>query len=102
MSQHVIPVSPNSFYAYLQAIVLGLKGMKIEDRTKEIIQYLTRLQSDFGKFRDEFIVLGKHLAHAQSSYQSADRRLDQFAQRLLAADQEHAELLETPPTNRPG
>jgi DNA recombination protein RmuC len=102
MSKHVIPVSPNSFYAYLQAIVLGLKGMKIEDRAKEIIQYLTRLQSDFGKFRDEFIVLGKHLAHAQSSYQSADRRLDQFAQRLLAADQEHAELLETPPTNRPG
>jgi DNA recombination protein RmuC len=102
MSQHVIPVSPNSFYAYLQAIVLGLKGMKIEDRTKEIIQYLTRLQSDFGKFRDEFIVLGKHLAHAQSSYQSADRRLDQFAQRLLAADQEHAEPLQTPTTNRPG
>lgn len=102
MSKHVIPVSPNSFYAYLQAIVLGLKGMKIEDRAKEIIQYLTQLQSDFGKFRDEFIVLGKHLAHAQSSYQSADRRLDQFAQRLLAADQEHAELLQTPTTNRPG
>jgi DNA recombination protein RmuC len=102
MSKHVIPVSPNSFYAYLEAIVLGLKGMKIEDRAKEIIQYLTRLQSDFGKFRDEFIVLGKHLAHAQSSYQSADRRLDQFAQRLLTADQEHAERLQAPTTHRPG
>jgi DNA recombination protein RmuC len=102
MSKRVIPVSPNSLYAYLQAIVLGLKGMKIEDRAKEIIQYLARLQSDFGKFRDEFIVLGKHLAHAQSSYQSADRRLDQFAQRLLAADQEQKELSTTPTSDRPG
>lgn len=102
MTKHVIPVSPNSFYAYLQAMVLGLKGMKIEERAKEIIHYLSRLQGDFGKFRDEFVILGKHLTHAQSSYQSADRRLDQFAQRLLAADQEHTELLQTPTTQRPG
>ena len=100
MTRRVIPVSPNSFYAYLQAIALGLKGMKIEDRAKEIIQYLSRLQSDFGKFRDDFVLLGKHLAHAQSSYQSADRRLDQFAQKLLAADQEHAE--DSQDAERPG
>jgi DNA recombination protein RmuC len=98
MSKHVIPVSPNCFYAYLQAIVLGLKGMKIEDRAKEIIQYLSRLQGDFGKFRDEFIILGKHLAHAQTSYQNAERRLDQFTQKLQAADDEQAEPLGAPPS----
>ena len=32
-----------SLYAYLQAIVLGLKGMKVEERAKEIIRYLSRL-----------------------------------------------------------
>jgi len=94
MSKRVIPVSPNSFYAYLQAIVLGLKGMRIEDRTKEILQYLGRLQGDFAKFRDDFIVLGKHLGHAQSSYQSADKRLEQFGLKFLAAESAQSELFD--------
>lgn len=102
MAQHVIPVSPNSFYAYLQAIVLGLKGMKIEDRAKEIIQYLGRLQGDFARFRDEFALLGKHVGHAQSSYQNADRRLEQFGQKLLAADTDQRELVEPEAVRRPG
>jgi DNA recombination protein RmuC len=100
MSKYVIPVSPNSFYAYLQAIVMGLKGMKIEDRAKEIIQYLSRLQGDFAKFREEFALLGKHMGHAQSSYQNADRRLDQFSQKLVAADSDQRELFE-PPARKP-
>lgn len=86
LSKKVIPVSPNSFYAYLQAIVLGLKGMKIEERAKEIIQYLSRLEGDFSRFKEEFNLLGKHLGHAQSSFQGAEKRLDQFGQKLLAAD----------------
>ena len=100
MTKRVVPVSPNSLYAYLQAIVLGLKGMKIEDRAKEIIQYLSGLQGDFGKFREEFALLGKHLGHAQSSYLNADRRLEQFGQKLVAADAGPGELCELPPSAR--
>ncbi len=86
LSKRVIPVSPGSFYAYLQAIVLGLKGMKVEERAKEIIRYIGRLQGDFSRFRDEFELVGKHLGHAQSSYQSADKRIEQFGQKLLSAE----------------
>jgi DNA recombination protein RmuC len=86
LSKRVVPVSPNSFYAYLQAIVLGLKGMKVEEHAKEIIQYLSRLRGDFAKFRDDFGLLGKHLGHAQTSYQTTEKRLEQFGQRLLSAD----------------
>lgn len=94
LAKKVIPVSPNSFYAYLQAILLGLKGMKIEERAKEIIQYLSRLESDFTKFRDDFNLVGKHLGHAYGCFQSADKRLDQFGHKLLAADGEKKELPE--------
>lgn len=94
LSKRVVPVSPNSFYAYLQAIVLGLRGMKIEERAREIFQHLARLQGDFARFRDEFNVLGKHLGHAQSSFQSAEKRLDQLGQKLMNAVEEREPLPE--------
>ena len=95
LSKRVIPVSPSSFYAYLQAIVLGLRGLRIEERAKDMIQYLSRLQGDFLRFRDDFALLGKHLGHAQASYQSTDKKLDQFGQKLLSAEADPQELLET-------
>lgn len=102
MFQRVIPVSPNSFYVYLQAIVLGLKGMKIEDRAREIVQYLGRLQGDFARFREEFALLGKHVGHAQASYQNADRRLEQFGQKLMVADGDTRQSCEPLIVNRQG
>jgi DNA recombination protein RmuC len=94
LSKRVIPVSPNCFYAYLQAIVLGLKGMKIEVQAKEIIHYLARLQGDFARFREDFGLVGKHLGHAHATYQTAEKRLDQFSEKLIAADGDTKELVE--------
>jgi DNA recombination protein RmuC len=96
LSKRVIPVSPNSFYAYLQAIVLGLRGMKIEDRAQEIIQYLTQLQGDFAKLKEEYALLGRHLGHAHASYGSAEKRLEQFGHKLLSAHTDQPALSEHP------
>jgi DNA recombination protein RmuC len=82
MSRNVIPVSPNSFYAYLQAIVLGLKGLRIEERTQEILAMLEHLAKDFRRFETDFGKIGTHLTHAKSSYEAADRRLERFGGRL--------------------
>ncbi|HEX6438381.1 MAG TPA: DNA recombination protein RmuC [Candidatus Binatia bacterium] len=100
MSKRVVPVSPNCFYAYLQAIVLGLKGMTIEQRAKEIIECLSRLQGDFTRFRDEFGLIGKHLGHAQSSYQAAEKRFEQFGQKLVSANAGQTELFQTAAADR--
>ena len=82
ISRRVIPVSPNSFYAYLQAIVLGLRGLKIEESAQEIIRSLVRLEDDFSRFREDFDKLGTHLSHSKSSYEAADKRLERFADKL--------------------
>ncbi len=82
LSRKVIPVSPNSLYAYLQVIVLGLRGMRVQEHAKSMIQDLQRLDGDLGKFRDDFAVLGKHLKNAAGSYEEGNKRLDRFQNRF--------------------
>ena len=83
--KRVIPVSPNSFYAYLQVIVLGLKGLQIEKSALTILQNLTRLQGDLGRFRRDFGILGSHLVNAKSKFEEADKRLDRLEDKLELA-----------------
>ncbi len=82
LEKKVIPVSPNSFYAYLQVILLGLKGLHIEQSAKEILEYLFRLKGDFAKFNEDFEVLGKHLNNAKIKYEESIRKLDRFNEKL--------------------
>jgi DNA recombination protein RmuC len=85
--KRIFPVSPTTFTSQLQVIALGLKGMQIEQRAHEVMAYCAQLENDFGRFRDDFQVVGKHLGHAQSKYSEAERRLDRFEGKLdRAAD----------------
>lgn len=82
LTKKVIPVSPNTFYAYLQVICLGLKGLKVEENAKEILKNLSSLSVEIHKFKDDFTVLGSHLANARSKYEDSAKRLDRFEDRL--------------------
>jgi DNA recombination protein RmuC len=83
--KRVFPVSPTTFTSQLQVIVLGLKGMQIEQRAHEVMAYVAQLQGDFGRFRDDFQVVGKHLGNAQSKFAEAEKRLDRFDTKLERA-----------------
>lgn len=82
IEKKVIPVSPNSFYAYLQVIALGLRGMYIEQSAKEIFNNLSRLQGDIIKVREVFDILGTHLDNARKKYEDADKKLSNFEGKL--------------------
>ncbi len=93
--KRVIPVSPNSFFAYLQVIVYGLKGMEIEKSAHLIYQTLAQLRGDLNRFLNDFQVLGTHLANAKTRFDDAEKRMVKFSDRLeLAAGEKPAELSE--------
>ncbi len=82
LRKKVIPVSPYTFYSYLQTILLGLKGMRIEERVEEVLKHLQALRGDFGKFGEDFETLGKHLKNCLRRYEDASKDLDRFSTRL--------------------
>jgi DNA recombination protein RmuC len=91
--KRVFPVSPTTFTSQLQVIALGLKGMQIEQRAHEVMAYVAQLQGDFGRFRDDFQVVGKHIGNAQSKFAEAEKRLDRFDTKLeRAAETEQPEI----------
>lgn len=87
LGRNVIPVSPNSFYAYLQVILLGLRGLRMDQAAREIAESLTKMQSDFRRIVEEFGVLGSHLNHAKGAYEKVQRGVDQFQTKLTVVDQ---------------
>ncbi|MBM3254857.1 MAG: DNA recombination protein RmuC [Candidatus Omnitrophica bacterium] len=82
LSKRVIPVSPNTLYAYLQVVCLGLKGLKVEENAKGILKGLSALSVDITKFKDDFNTLGSHLSNAKTKYDDSTKRLERFSERL--------------------
>jgi DNA recombination protein RmuC len=66
-SKNVIAVSPNTLYAHLQVILMGLQGMQIEENAKQLHASLAGLQKQMENFTDAFGKLGTHLKNAQDA-----------------------------------
>lgn len=82
LGKKVVPVSPNSLYAYLQVIVLGLRGLKVQEHAQHMMVDLQRIEGDLGRLREDYSVLGKHLKNAGGSYEEGAKRLDKVHTRL--------------------
>lgn len=102
----VIAVSPNTLYAHLCVINMGMRGMKIEENAKRLHASLSGLDKQVATFTDVFEKLGTHLKNAQQSYNDADKRLEKAhstLENLLAAVPQDALLgeVEVPPPTLP-
>ena len=75
---HVVPVSPNTMYAYIQALAVGFRGMRIQEEAKRVQEMLAQLTTRFDKFQDHFNMVGKHLDNAKSQFERAMRDVERF------------------------
>jgi DNA recombination protein RmuC len=86
LENRVIPVSPNSFLAYLHTVLIGLRGMRVQEQAQEILRNLGQVRRDVGHFAEEFTVMGTHLSNAKNRYDDSVRTLDRVANRLEQVD----------------
>ena len=98
LKRRVIPVSPNTFYAYLQVVLLGLRGFQISEKAREILSHLQQFSNDLGRFETDFAKIGMHLRDAGSSFDRSDLRLQKIKKKIASleapsVDDEPAESL---------
>jgi DNA recombination protein RmuC len=94
MEKHVIPVSPNSFYAYLMAISFGLKGLTIEQEAKTILGEIAHVQDRFGKFFTDYSLVGKHITNALGKYNDSAKGAEKLNDRIGRLTGQKTELIE--------
>lgn len=97
--RHVIPASPNTLLAYLQVVALGIRGLAMQERTRELQQSIAQVRREFERFVGVHDQLGTHLDHAMKKFDETERALarasgaiEGLAQVPLAAGGEQAVL----------
>lgn len=98
-SKCVVPVSPNTLYAYLTCILMGLRGLQIEENARRLQGNFAGLSKQLEGFSDNFEKVRTHIRHAQQSFDEADSRLErmrgslqQMSQGLLPETTEAKEM----------
>ncbi len=93
-SKRVILTSPNTIYLTLRTIEHWFKDTQISRRTQEILKRLNKINQDAVKLMDDFRKLGSHLRNAVSAYDSSEKRLNMFSDKVerLLEDKEHKKL----------
>jgi DNA recombination protein RmuC len=78
----VILTSPNTIYLTLKTIEHWFRDTQISKQTQEILKRLSKIQLDAEKLMEDFRKLGNHLKNATSAYDSSERRLSLFTERV--------------------
>lgn len=81
----VFIVSPNTLYCYLQAIAVGLRGLRIGQRAKEVLNDIEGLRREFANVQECLSVLGSHLNKAKNKQEELARLTDRCQDRLSLA-----------------
>lgn len=95
LKKRVVPVSPNSFYAYLQTILMGVKGLQLSQRADTIIREIESLRIELERFSKAYDTIGQHIRNASNKLEEGSKLLNKVELRvesLAGNGAEQAEL----------
>jgi DNA recombination protein RmuC len=78
----VIPVSPNTFYAFLQLVVVGSRNLEIIKSVKKIQNGLAELERVFDLFYAKYEEIGRSIEKAAESYRVGDGHIKKYKAKL--------------------
>ncbi len=81
--QHVVIVSPNTFFAYLQTILQALKALQVEETVQDVIKRVGHLGKHLKNYNEYMSKLGKHIGTTVGAYNSASRELGKIDNDVL-------------------
>ncbi|MCK4942268.1 MAG: DNA recombination protein RmuC [Candidatus Aminicenantes bacterium] len=78
----VIPVSPNTFYAFLQVIVIGIRNLEIIKSAKKLQEGLSAIQKSFDFFHKHYMNIGDHIEKTVKAYHLGEEHINRYKSRL--------------------
>jgi DNA recombination protein RmuC len=81
-SKKVVLTSPNTIYLTLRTIEHWFKDTQISRQTQEILKRLNKIQQEAEKLSGDFRRLGVHLKNAVGSYDTSEKRLSLFSDKV--------------------
>lgn len=86
----VLPVSPSTLFSYIQILLMGFKGLRIEQHAEQILGHMESVRSLLASTND---ALDKGTKHLKNASQSFDETSSQLKKSLTRVDRlmQHAE-----------
>jgi DNA recombination protein RmuC len=81
--KHVYPVSPTTFYAYLQMALQGMRQMEINRSAETIRKNVGELQKHLARYEEYLEKIGSHLTTTTNAYNTAYKEFGKIDKDIL-------------------
>lgn len=81
-SRKVLPVSPSTLFSYIQILMMGFKGMRIEQHAQQILGHMESVRGLIRSTSDGLELSSKHLKNASQSMEDTKTTLRKSLERV--------------------
>lgn len=94
LSSRVLPVSPSTFYAFLQTVLISFESQRMAQEAQSILTSIRDIQKSAGAFNGKLNTLNRHVTNAYQNMQTVQTDFGNLNQKIIATrkiNMEHQE-----------